>query len=69
MSRARASVWLLYRVPQPLLRFISPRSPEIPLPPDWRIFAYVAVVVLLTGIASGLAPALESVKRGSGRSA
>ena len=57
-----ASVWLLYRVPQPLWRYISPRSPEIPLPPDWRIFAYVAVVVLLTGIASGLAPALEAVK-------
>jgi len=32
------------------------------MPPDWRIFAYVAVVVLLTGIASGLAPALESIK-------
>ncbi|MBS1858745.1 MAG: ABC transporter permease [Acidobacteria bacterium] len=57
-----ASVWLLYRLPQPLWRFISPRSPAIPLPPDWRIFAYVAVVVLLTGIASGLVPALESVK-------
>ncbi len=57
-----ASIWLLYRVPQPLWHFISPRSPRIPLPPDWRIFAYVAVVVLLTGIASGLVPALESVK-------
>ncbi|HXA52681.1 MAG TPA: FtsX-like permease family protein, partial [Candidatus Acidoferrum sp.] len=57
-----ASVWLLYRVPEPLWHFISPRSPDIPLPPDWRIFAYVGTVVLLTGIASGLAPALESVK-------
>jgi predicted permease len=57
-----ASVWLVYRVPQPLWRFISPRSPEMPLPPDWEVFAYVSIVVLLTGIASGLAPALESVK-------
>jgi predicted permease len=57
-----ASVWLLYRVPQPLWHFISPRSPAMPLPPDWRIFAYVAVIVVFTGIASGLVPALESVK-------
>ncbi len=57
-----ASVYLLYRVPRPLFRFISPTAPEIPLPPEWRVFAYVAVVVLLTGIAAGLAPALESVQ-------
>jgi predicted permease len=56
------SVFLLYRVPQPLFRYISPRAPELPMPPDWRVFAYVAVVVVLTGIASGLAPALESVR-------
>jgi predicted permease len=57
-----ASIWLLYHVPRPLFRFITPTAPEIPLPPDWRIFAYVGVIVLLTGIASGLAPALESIK-------
>jgi predicted permease len=57
-----ASVYLLYRLPRPLFRFISPTAPEIALPPEWRVFAYVAVVVLLTGIAAGLAPALESVK-------
>src|SRR5205814_6389539 len=56
------SVWLVYHVPRPLLRFLSARAPDLPLSPDWRIFAYVAVVVLLTGIAAGLAPALESVK-------
>jgi predicted permease len=56
------SAYLLYHVPRPLFRFISPSAPEIPMPPDWKIFGYVAVVVLLTGIASGLAPALESVK-------
>jgi predicted permease len=57
-----ASVYLLYKVPHPLFRWISPNAPEIPLPPDWRVFSYVALVVLLTGIVSGIAPALESVK-------
>jgi predicted permease len=56
------SVYLLYHVPQPLFRYISPRAPEIPMPPSWSVFVYVAVIVLLTGVASGLAPALESVK-------
>ena len=56
------SVYLLYHVPQPLFRYISPRAPVIPLPPSWGVFVYVAVIVLLTGIASGLAPALESIK-------
>jgi predicted permease len=57
-----ASVYLLYHVPRPLFRWLAPNAPEIPLPPEWRVFAYVGVVVLLTGIASGLAPALESIK-------
>jgi predicted permease len=56
------SVWLVHRVPEPLFRHIAPRMPAIPMPPDWRVFGYVAVVVLLTGIVSGLAPAIESVK-------
>ena len=30
--------------------------------PDWRIFLYISAIVLLSGILSGLAPALESVK-------
>ena len=56
------SAWLLFHLPRPLFRYISPSSPEIPMPPDWRIFAYVAVVVLMTGIVSGLAPAMESIR-------
>jgi predicted permease len=56
------SVYLPYHVPQPLFRYISPRAPNIPMPPSWSVFVYVAVIVLLTGIASGLAPALESIK-------
>jgi len=57
-----ASIYLMYHLPRPLFRFISPTAPEIPLPPDWRVFAYVAAAALLTGFISGLAPALESVK-------
>lgn len=57
-----ASVWLLYRVPVPLFRYLSPKAPPIPMPPDWLVFTYVAAMVLLAGIVSGLAPALESVK-------
>jgi predicted permease len=57
-----ASVYLLYHVPHPLFRYLAPAAPEIPLPPEWRVFTYVALVVLCTGIASGLAPALESIK-------
>jgi predicted permease len=57
-----ASVYLLYHVPHPLFRYLAPNAPEIPLPPEWRVFTYIAVVVLFTGIASGLAPALESIK-------
>jgi predicted permease len=55
------SVWLLYHVPKPLFRYLSPKAPDLPFAPDWMVFAYVAVVVLVTGIASGLAPALESL--------
>jgi predicted permease len=57
-----ASTWLLYHVPQPLYRYLAPTGPQIALPPDWRVFGYVAIVVFFTGIFSGLAPALESIK-------
>jgi predicted permease len=57
-----ASLCLAWRVPEPLFRLVAARPPEFPMPPDWRTFAYVAGVVLLTGVLAGLAPALESVK-------
>ena len=62
VAAGAVSVWLLYRIPQPLYRWISPKSPALPLDPDWRVFGYVTLIVLLTGIISGLAPALESIK-------
>ena len=56
-----ASVYIVRHVPHPLFRYLAPRSPEFPMVPDWLIFTWLAFVVLLTGILSGLAPALESV--------
>jgi predicted permease len=55
------SIYLVRHIPRPLFRYLAPRSPEFPMQPDWLIFAWLAFVVVLTGIISGLAPALESV--------
>jgi predicted permease len=57
-----ASTWLVRHVPHPLFRYLAPRAPDYPMNPDWRIFLYISAIVLLSGILSGLAPALESVK-------
>jgi predicted permease len=57
-----ASIYLAWHVPRPMFQLVAGRVPDFPMPPDWRTFAYVAGVVLLTGILAGLAPALESVK-------
>jgi predicted permease len=57
-----ASAWLVRHVPHPLFRYLAPRAPEYPMNPDWRIFLYISAIVLFSGILSGLAPALESVK-------
>jgi predicted permease len=57
-----ASLYLAWRVPLPLYIYLASHPPEFALPPDWRTFSYIAVVVLVTGILAGLAPALESLK-------
>jgi len=57
-----ASVFLALRIPNILYQFVAKRPPDFPLPPDWRIFAYIAAVVFATGCLCGLAPALESLK-------
>jgi predicted permease len=58
-----ASAYLVRHVPRPLFRYLAPRAPDYPMHPDWRIFLYISAVVLISGILSGLAPALESVKQ------
>jgi predicted permease len=56
------SAYLVRHIPHPLFRYLAPRAPDYPMDPDWRIFLYISAIVLLSGILSGLAPALESVK-------
>jgi predicted permease len=58
-----ASAYLVRHVPHPLYRYLVPRAPDYPMNPDWRIFLYISAIVFLSGILSGLAPALESVKQ------
>jgi predicted permease len=58
-----ASAYLVRHVPHPLFHFLAPRAPEYPMDPDWRIFLYISAIVFLSGILSGLAPALEAVKQ------
>jgi predicted permease len=57
-----ASLYLATRVPERLFEFVAKRPADFPMPTDWRVFAYVAGVVLAAGCLSGLAPALESLK-------
>jgi predicted permease len=57
-----ASVYVAWRLPNILYEFVVKRPPDFPLPPDWRIFAYILAVVFVTGCVCGLAPALESLK-------
>ena len=47
------SVWLVWRVPHPLFRYLAPRAPDYPMDPDWRIFLYISAVVFASGILSG----------------
>jgi len=57
-----ASVYLAWHAPHPLYQLIASELPDFPMPPDWHTFAYISVVVLLTGFLAGIAPALESLK-------
>ncbi len=55
------SISLASRLPERLYGMVAMQPPDFPMPVDWRTFAYVAGVVMLTGVFAGLAPALESV--------
>jgi hypothetical protein len=52
------SVFLAYRVPMLIMDAIDPsQSRAVPLMhPDWRVFAYLAVLVLVATLASSVAP-------------
>ncbi len=57
-----ASIYIVWRLPQPLAHYLAPKAVAYPLPPDWRTFSYIAAVAVVTGILAGLAPASETFK-------
>jgi predicted permease len=60
---AGALSWIIVnRLPEPLARYLILRSPDFPLVPDWRVLAWISVLVLGTGALAGIAPAAEALK-------
>ncbi|HMJ61064.1 MAG TPA: ABC transporter permease, partial [Bryobacteraceae bacterium] len=57
-----ASIYLAYRVPPFLNHFFFRRPVAIPMDPDWRVFAYLSAVTLLTAALSGAAPAFQALR-------
>src|SRR5262249_36249308 len=61
-----ASLYFVYRLPGLLADWMLPspldRPPDSWFQPDWRVFAYLAVISLMAGALAGLAPALQSLK-------
>ena len=49
-------------VPPVLLASLTQRPPAFPMDPDWRVFTYLTALVVLAGVAAGLAPALEALR-------
>jgi len=56
------SLLLAWKLPAPLFHSMASGAPDFPMPPDWRILAYLSVTVVVAGVLSGLAPAIQSVK-------
>jgi putative ABC transport system permease protein len=60
---AGALSWIIVNtLPGPLARHIILRSPDFSLAPDWRVLAWISVLVLGTGVLAGIAPATEALK-------
>ena len=61
-----ASLYFAYRLPGVLIAWLGDpqyhQTLEFSLRPDWRVFAYLAVITLFAGALAGLAPALQSLK-------
>ena len=56
------SLFMAYRIPLLLDRYVARDPGQFRLTPDWRVFAYTCGTALLAGCLSGLTPALESLK-------
>ena len=57
---ATASVYLIFRVPVALDKYLSLYPGMLILAPDWKVLFYLACLTLFAGVASGLSPAWES---------
>ncbi|HEV2664574.1 MAG TPA: ABC transporter permease, partial [Blastocatellia bacterium] len=61
-----ASLYFAYRLPGVLIAWLGdPQYNQVlyfSLRPDWRVFAYLAVITLFAGALAGLSPALQSLK-------
>ena len=56
------SVYMAYALPGAFWSFVLRQSGYHALPPDWKVFAFLAVITLLAGCITGLAPAGESLR-------
>ena len=60
---AGALSWIVVnRLPSPLVRYLTLRSFDFSLVPDWRVLTWISVLVLTTGVLAGIAPAAEALK-------
>ena len=57
------SAALAWRIPPRLFEMIAGIQADFPINPAWRTFAFVASVVMITGVLAGLAPALETLRQ------
>src|SRR6185503_10629884 len=56
-----AAIYVSYMLPPLLTRHLTQRNLEWLLEPDWRVYLYLCLITMLAGVASGLAPALQSL--------
>ena len=60
---AGALSWIVInKLPEPLARYLMVRSPDFPLVPDWRVLAWISMLVFATGVLAGIAPATEALR-------
>ena len=57
-----ASLDIVYRLPGILTHWLVIGPVKWPVYPDWRVFVYLAAIILLAGTSAGFAPAMESLR-------
>src|SRR5581483_2659034 len=60
---AGALSWIVVnKLSSPLAHYLTLRSFDFSLVPDWRVLTWISVLVLTAGILAGIAPAMEALK-------